>query len=120
VSSRLVVAALIALAGCSKPDPAKIALAERGVVASVAVVGAPFAAVAPALAAKGYDCRMSRGDFTDESGKPSSARAFMRCDAETKPVRDCSIRTQVIVVPKEGVIEQVHFLAGPACMRTGR
>lgn len=119
MSSRLVVAALIALAGCSKGDPAKIALAERGAVASAAVVGAPFAAVGSALAAKGYDCRMSRGDFNDESGRPSSAPAFMRCDAQTKPVRDCSIRTQVIVVPKDGVIERIIFLAGNACLRTG-
>jgi hypothetical protein len=60
---------------------------------------------------------MSRGDFTAESGTSSSAPAFMRCNAQTKPVRRCSIGAQLIVVPKAGVIDQVHFFAGNACMR---
>jgi hypothetical protein len=113
---RAVAAALVVLGGCTA-DPAEVARAERKALSSVAVVGAPFADVGPALAAKGYDCRMSRGNFTAESGTSSSAPAFMRCNAQTRPVRRCSIGTQIVVVPKAGVIEQVHFFAGNACMR---
>lgn len=109
------IAGLPLLVSCG-PDPGDLAAYEHAEVSSRASIGLPLNSAIAALVAYGYQCSPMTGNFVTESGETRSVPSFVLCSKLPKEEPVCSIRTQVILVPIGGSIEQIHFQAGDACL----
>ncbi|MDI3258194.1 MAG: hypothetical protein QJR02_00495 [Sinobacteraceae bacterium] len=68
------------------------------------------------LSGLGYGCTARQGNFVDESGNQRSAARFLACVA--KPGRwsfACENRDEVVVVVKDGIVDEVDAVRGPNC-----
>src|SRR6266705_4745150 len=95
----LTIFALLLVAACGT-DPGDVALFERTQVEEVVTPGGPYASAADALTKLGYKCETRSGTFAVADRKRSSAPSFLSCSKNSEKGRvECSIHTQVIVVP---------------------
>jgi len=112
----LAIFALPLVAACGT-DPGDVALFERTQVAEVVTPGGSYASAADALTKLGYKCETRSGAFTVAPRKQSSAPSFLSCSKNSEKGRvECSIHTQVIVVPDGAKVGGVSFTAGDVCL----
>ena len=63
-----------------------------------------------------FDCGPRQGNFVDEHGASRSAPRFLSCTSRPRTISfACENRDQVIVVPNNGVVDEVDVLRGPDC-----
>jgi len=113
----LTIFALPLVAACGT-DPGDVALFERTQVEEVvAPGGGSYASAAGALTKLGYKCETRSGASAVADRKQSSAPSFLICSKNSEKGRvECSIHTQVIVVPDGAKVGGVSFTTGDVCL----
>ena len=112
---RIPLLTLLLLTGCGT-DPGDVTLLERTNVQEAVAPGSPFSSAQPMLAKLGYECELSSGSFSTESGQTRSAPQFLWCAKGKTAGFACSVKTQVIVVPQGTNVANVHFSSGNVCL----
>jgi hypothetical protein len=98
-------------------DPGDVALFERTQVESAVAVGGPYPSASDALAKLKYKCEVRSGEFVAADRTRSSATSFLSCSKNSEKGRiECSIHTQVVVVPDGAKVGRVEFSAGDVCL----
>ena len=115
ITRRIALLILPLLSACGSQAADVVAL-ERGLVARTLVVGAPFAEARAKLEGSGYMCHDESGRFLAENGQTVSVPAFLACSKQASGGIFCSVQTQVVVVPDDAMIGQIHFHAGNVCL----
>ncbi|MBL6752194.1 MAG: hypothetical protein ISP90_16870 [Nevskia sp.] len=81
-------------------------------------IGTPMDTAEARLASMDFSCQVRQGNFTDEHGHQQSAPRFLACTRRAGMVSfACENRDQVVVVPNNGVVDEVEVLRGPDCDR---
>lgn len=81
-------------------------------------IGTTMETAEAALSAQGFNCEMRTGNYTDELGHNRNAPHFLSCVQRAGKISfACENRDQVVVVPNNGVADEVNVVRGPDCDR---
>ncbi|MDR3414910.1 MAG: hypothetical protein P4L83_01880 [Nevskia sp.] len=112
-------AAALLLGGCSwlsrtYNDTVDVDTSER--VHTSVPVGTTMETAEARLSAQGFNCENRTGDFIDEQGRNRKAPHFLSCVRRPNRIGfACENRDQVIVVPSNGVADEIDVTRGPDC-----
>ena len=107
------------LSGCSylhdtfsqSVDPSTSARIHKAVP-----IGTTMVAAEAQLSSQGFDCATRTGDFTDENGRQRSAPSFLACTQRAGKISfSCENRNEVVVLPSNGVVDELEVVRGPSC-----
>lgn len=81
-------------------------------------VGTTMDAAEARLAAQGFNCETRTGNFLDENGHTRKASRFLFCVQRASRLSfACENRDEVVVVPNQGVVDDVEVVRGANCDR---
>jgi len=88
---------------------------EAASVRALASPGSSADSIRSELIRRGYACSDETGSFLSEAGLTASAPHFVYCSKEIAGSMVCNYRIQVIVVPREPVVD-LHVHPGSSCL----
>lgn len=81
-------------------------------------VGTTMIAAEASLSSQGFNCETRTGNFTDERGRNRNAERFLSCRQRASRLSfACENRDEVVVLPSNGVVDEVDVVRGASCDR---